>query len=92
MDTFAIQRDVDVDDVAFGQRAGVGDAVADHFVDGGAHRLRVAAVVERARVATRLDAEVVDDAIDLVGGDTGPDDVAVPKEDLGRRRAGQARR
>ena len=34
-----VERDVEVDDVAVGQRAVVGDAVADDLVDRGAQRL-----------------------------------------------------
>ena len=62
-----IDRDVAVDDVAVEQRAVVGDAVADHFVDRGAQRLRESLVVQRARVAAARDARLVADAVELVG-------------------------
>ena len=65
-------RDVAVDDVAVDQRAVVGDAVADDLVHRRAQRLRVALVVQRARIAATRDARVVTDAVELVGGDAGP--------------------
>ena len=63
--------DVEVDDVAVLQRPGVGDAVADDLVDRRADALGEAVVVERARVGAALDGEVVDEDVDLVGGDAG---------------------
>lgn len=42
-----VESDVDVDNVAVGERARVGDAVADDLVDGCAHGLGEAVVVER---------------------------------------------
>ncbi len=59
--------DIDVDDVAIGQRPTVGDAVANYFVDAGAHALGVLAVVQRARVCPTLDRCFVDEHVDLVG-------------------------
>jgi len=76
-------RDVDVDDVAVGQWSAVGDAVADDLVDRGAHRLGVAAVVERARIAAPNDGGLVDEGVDPVGGDAGLHGTAGLDEDLG---------
>src|SRR3546814_6145427 len=56
-------RDVEVDDVAVGQRSVVGDAVADDLVDGCAQRLREAAVVAGSRVAAAVDAGLVADSV-----------------------------
>ncbi len=65
--------DVDLDDVAVVERAGVRDAVADDLVDAGAQRLREALVAERGRVGAVLDQELVADPVELVGGDAGRD-------------------
>src|SRR6185312_14487230 len=58
--------DVDVDDVARLQHARPGDAVADHLVDGGAHALGEAVVVEGRRPAAALDRVLVDEGVDLL--------------------------
>ena len=47
----------------------VGDAVADHLVQRGAQRLRVAPVAQRARVGAVIDQELVPDPVQFVGGD-----------------------
>ena len=47
--------DVDIADVAFLERAGVGNAVADHFVDRRAAGFRVSVVVDRRRVGAALE-------------------------------------
>jgi hypothetical protein len=60
--------DVDVDDVALGQQAVAGDAVADHVVDRGAGRLGVAAVAERRGHGAAGQHEVVNELVDLLGG------------------------
>ena len=65
--------DVDVDDVAVLDDAGVGDAVADHLVDARAQRLREAAVAERRGVGAVVAQELVADPVELVGGDAGCD-------------------
>jgi hypothetical protein len=62
-------RDVEVHDVAVAQRTVVGDAVAHDLVDRRAERLRVALVVQWARVAAVCDARLVADPVELVGGD-----------------------
>ena len=69
VDAVEEDRDVEVADVAVDQRPVVGDAVADHLVHRGAERLREAVVVERARVAAAVDAGLVADGVELVGGD-----------------------
>jgi hypothetical protein len=83
VDAVQEDRDVDVDDVSVGQGPAVGDAVADDLVDGRTHRLEIAAVVERARVPTPGDGGLVDDGVDLVGGDAGPHRTSGLDEDLG---------
>ena len=82
VDAVEVDRDVEVADVAVDQRAVVGDAVADHLVDRGAQRLREAVVVERARVAPALDARLVADRVELVGGDPRTDGGAGEREHL----------
>src|SRR3989344_636783 len=63
-------RDVDVQGVAILERLVVRDAVADHMVDRGADRLRVALVVQRGRDGLLLvDDIVVTDLVQLIGGD-----------------------
>ncbi|MNT32463.1 hypothetical protein D3C72_1683460 [compost metagenome] len=62
--------DVDVQGVAILERLVVRDAVADHVVDRGADRLRVALVVERGRDGLlHVDDVVVADLVQLIGGD-----------------------
>lgn len=65
----AVHGDVDVDDVAVGQLAGVGDAVADHLVHRGAHRLGEPPVAERARVGAGHHRRVMHEAVQRIGGD-----------------------
>src|SRR5690606_30661353 len=50
-----------------------GHAVADDLVDRGADRLGEALVVERGRVRAVVDDELVAQAIELAGGDSGSD-------------------
>jgi len=87
-----VDGDVDVDDVAVEQLTGVGDAVADDFVDGGAHGLAETPVVERTRVGASPDRFVVHDFVDLVGRDAGFDELARVDEYLGGDGAGFAHR
>ena len=68
-----VGRDVDVDDVAVLERAGVGDAVADDLVDARAHRLREALVAEGRGVGAVVEHVLVGDGVELVGGDAGRD-------------------
>ncbi len=82
--------DVEVDDVAGAQNGRVWDAVADHFVDRGAHAFRVAVVVEWARVGAGFDGEVVHQDVDVVGGDTGLHELAGLSQDVGGESAGHA--
>src|SRR5436190_10858672 len=74
MDSPDERGDVDVDDVAVLEPAGVRDAVTDALVDRGAQRLRETLVTERRRVGTVVAEEVVADPVDLVGRDTRLDD------------------
>ena len=73
-------------DVAVDQHGRVGDAVADHLVDGGAQRLRKALVAQGGRVRAVVEQELVADPVELVGRDT-RHDVA---SDLGQRLRGDA--
>ncbi|MEY4361526.1 MAG: hypothetical protein RL391_832, partial [Actinomycetota bacterium] len=83
-----VARHVEVDDVAIVENRGVRDAVADHLIEGCAHALRVAVVVERAWIRTTLDREIVDENIDVVGGDTGFHEFSGEPKDVGRHGAG----
>ena len=65
---FNDRREVDVDDVSFSQQVVVRDAVADHFVDAGANRVRVAVVAQAGRCVAVLDRVVVRQLVDLSGG------------------------
>jgi hypothetical protein len=65
--------DVDVDDVAILERAVVGDAVTDDFVDAGAYRLREVAITQRRGIGAVVKHELVGDPIELIGGDAGCD-------------------
>ncbi len=56
--------DVDIDDVAFLQRAIAGHAVADHVIDRGAGRIAVAAVHQRRRIGAMAEGEVADEFVD----------------------------
>ena len=60
--------DIDVEDAACHKRAVVGDAVADHMVDGGADGFWVAAIVEWSGCCFIQKNEVMAAAVDLVGG------------------------
>ena len=64
--------------------------VADHLVHRGAERLRVAAVVERARVASEPDRLGVRDLVERVGREPHPDGLAGDPQDAGRRAGGSA--
>ncbi len=65
---------VHVHDVALGEHlVGARNAVAHHFVDGGAHAFREAFVVEWRGDGAVLDGVVVHPHIDLLGGHAGPD-------------------
>ena len=77
--------DVDVDDVAVAQHRVIGDAVADHLVDRGAARLRVAAVAEGGRVGAAGDEVLVRDRVELVGRHAGADRGADRRERRRRR-------
>ena len=68
----------------------VGDPVADHLVGRRAQALRVAVVVERARVGAALDVELVAVGIDLVGRHARAEVLAGEAQDLGRHRTGVA--
>ena len=73
VDAVDVDRDVEVHDVAVDQGAVVRDAVADDLVDRRAHRLREAAVPQRAGVDPARHVGLVRDAVELVGGDADRD-------------------
>lgn len=81
--SLSIDGDVDVDDVAVGQLAGVGDAVADHFVHRGAYRLGEPPITQRARVGAGHHRRVVDEPVQRVGGHPRHHPLAGPDENLG---------
>ena len=81
---------VDVDDVAVTQRTVVGDPVAHDLVHRRAHRLRVRAVAERARVRAARHVRGVGDRVELVGGDAGRHGCAGLRQHLGRDATGVA--
>ena len=64
-----VRGDVNVDDVTVVDHRVVGDPVADHLVQRGTQRLRVAAVAERAGVGAVADQEVVAHLVQVVGRD-----------------------
>src|SRR5690606_17199398 len=79
---------VDVDDVAFPQDLRPGNAVADHVVDRRAHRFGKAVVVQGRGVSPGLDGRLVDEGVDVVGGDAGLHEFARADEDFRGELAG----
>ena len=82
--------DIDVDDVAVLQPLVAGYAVADDMVDGGADRLRKAAVVQGRRNGAVPDDEVMAQTIQLARGDAGLNAGRDEIQRLGGESAGQA--
>ena len=70
---FMVEGDVEVEDVAVDEDALVGNAVADDLVERCADGLGEEVVVQGRRVRVALDAGVVYDLIEVVGGDAGTD-------------------
>ena len=64
--------------------------MADHFVDRGAHALRVAVVVERTRVGAGFDGEIVHEHVDVVGRDSRFHEFASLAKNVGGESAGRA--
>ena len=62
---------VDIDDVAFLERALARNAVADDMVHRGAAALRIAAIAQGRGHAAGLQRHPVDDVVQLLGGDAG---------------------
>ena len=62
--------DIDIDDVTIAQRLGIRYAVADHMVDGGADRARIAAIIERCRQRAVVHAELEDEPVNRIGVDS----------------------
>src|SRR5690606_2228991 len=83
---------VDVEDVPVPEHLGLaGDAVADHVVDRGAHRLGIAAVADIGRHrALHLDDMVVADPVQLLGGRPGLDVRGDHFQHFGGQAAGDA--
>ena len=67
------KRDVDIDDVTLAERFVAGDAVADDVVHRRAGRLAVAAIHERCGQRAAIEAERVDQPVDVFGRDAGLD-------------------
>ena len=82
-------RDIDVDDVAVLQYPLLRDAVADHFVDAGADALGETSVVQRGGHRVLGQGELVDQAIDVLGGDPRHDVGPDHHQCLGRQLAGR---
>ena len=84
--------DVDIEDVAvLEDLARAGDAVADHVVDRGAHRLGVAAITDVGRDrALHLDDVVMADPVQFLGAHARLDVVADQVEHFGGQAAGDA--
>ncbi len=82
--------DVDIYRVALAQGPVARNAVADDVVDGGAAGFSEAAIVERCGVGAVVHAEFIDDPVDMVGRDAGPDLVRQQVERLGREPADAA--
>ena len=87
-----IHGDVDVDDVAVAQLVAVGDAVADDLVDRRTHRLAEPSIVEWRRIRAAANRLVVDDLVDLVGGDARLDERAGVDQHFCGHRAGPTHR
>ena len=71
MYTVHITRDVEIDDVAIVHNSGVGNAMADDFIQTCAHTLGVVVIVQRARVCPALDGFFVHKYIDVICGHAG---------------------
>ena len=72
MNAANVGRNVDIADIPVMEHRAVGDSVADHFVDGGAQTLGVAAVSEGGGVGAVITEILVTDGVEGIGGDTGP--------------------
>ena len=73
VDAVLVGGDVDIDDVTVFERTVVRDAVANDLVNGSANGLGEAHVAQARRVGVVRDAELVADAVELLGGDAGCD-------------------
>ncbi len=82
--------DVEIDDVTVFKDGAVGDAMTDHFIQGGAHALGIAVIIEWAGIGATFDGEIVDQDIDVVRGDTWFHEVTRQPQDIGRHGAGVA--
>jgi len=74
---------VEVDDVAVLDDGAVGNAVADDFVQTGAHALGIAVIVQRAGVGASFDGEVVDEDVDVVRGHARLHELTGQTQDVG---------
>ncbi len=81
-------RHVHVDDIAVIQDLVIRDTVADHMVHRSADGFGEAAIAERGRGGTGADDPLVAVAVDLIGGDSGDDDVRQFVENLGGKSSG----
>lgn len=71
--SLVIERNIDIDDIAFSQWALVWDTVADDLVDGRADRFWESSVVEGRRVGVTLDTGIVHDFIQFICGNARSD-------------------
>ena len=62
--------DVDIADVTLGEHGGIGDAVADHFIEGTAQALGKASVAKCGGVCAEITEVLMSDAIQLIRGDS----------------------
>jgi hypothetical protein len=79
---FVVNRNVNVDNVAFEERAVVRDAMTNHLIHRGAARLWEINVVERRRVAVPRKRRFVADPINLSARDAGSDRPGARIQDL----------
>src|SRR3954469_13721757 len=82
--------DVNVHDIAVAQRLVVGNAVADHMVDGGADGVAIAAIVQAGRGGAMGDDVVISGLVQGGGGDTRFDQRHQQVQHLGGQPAGPA--
>lgn len=78
-------RDVEVDDVPILENRRVRNAMTDHLIERRAHTLGIPVVIQRTRVRTVLDDQFVDEDIDVVGGDSGANELTCLAENFGSK-------
>ena len=81
------QRHVDIEDVAFFERAGARDAVTDHVIERGADRFGEAPIIERGGDGAMIHGELEHELVERLGGDAGLDLIDQEIEHLGHEPA-----